>query len=275
MKQIDENALKDICYEILKKLDSFCKKNNLDYFLAGGTLLGAVRHHDYIPWDDDIDVLMPRPSYDKMLELAPSFEYFGLKLYNLLNMEKPYFAYSKLADVSTIQIENIRIPNNLGINIDIFPVDGVPSDCEIRKKHFRKLNSLKNKITLKTLKINKGKHFYSFFAKMLVLPLCRPFINLNKTVFSLDKLARRYDYATSTHVAAQTLNYGLKEIVPKEYFEEVVYLKFRDSFFPCMKHYHEYLTQLFGDYMSLPPKEQQVSHHSFEAYYIDRLDENK
>ena len=255
-----------ISLSILIKFDKFCREHNLRYSLAAGTMLGAIRHKGFIPWDDDIDVLMPRPDYDEFIHYHGGI-CEGLSVINLENMEIPYFAYSKLIDDNTVLIESIRIKNQRGVGIDIFPVDGLPDESDAQKKHFKKLKRYKDVIVLNTIRIEKGSSLVNFILKLLLIPTARIVFNLPAAVKKLDNLARKYDFEKSKYVAAQTLNYQEKEILPREAFENFVEVEFCKKRFMAISCYDKYLGNLFGDYMKLPPLEQRISSHAYIAYY--------
>lgn len=267
-KTIDSTEeIQHLSFKVLSFFDSFCKENNLRYSLAAGTMLGAIRHKGFIPWDDDVDVIMPRPDYDKLLSLRTRIEN-GFALINFENMDIPYFAYSKLIDTNTLVIEHMSIPNSRGIDVDIFPVDGLPNNILSIKFHFGVLSFYKKLIALCTLKITRGQSLLNYLLKLLFIPPARLFLNLETIVKSLDRLARKYSFNNSKIVAAQTLNYGEREILPREAFDEYVDVEFCGKEFSAISCYDTYLRNLFGDYMILPPIEQRISSHGYEAYYL-------
>ena len=128
MKEIEIEELKRIQIGILKHLDAFCKENNLTYFMCGGTLLGAVRHKGFIPWDDDIDIMMKREDYDKLIALYPKNDNSNFKLFSYeLDKSFPY-PFAKMDDCRTIFEEEINDSYKIGVNIDIFPIDYITED---------------------------------------------------------------------------------------------------------------------------------------------------
>lgn len=264
----ESREIKEICLNVLIQFDLFCRKHNLRYSLAGGTLLGAIRHKGYIPWDDDIDVLMPRPDYEKFINYSGTIGK-NLAIKNKSNTAPCYYAYSKLINTDTIVYEDLIIGNESGLGMDIFPVDGLPESHGAQVKHINELAMVKTKIDLCTIPIKKGKTFPRYLLKILILPVARKLFRLDVLVDKVDKLARKYDFNNSKMVAAQTLNYGMKEILEKEEFEKYVELDFEGHRFMGISCYDRYLTNLFGDYMKLPPANQQRAHHKFKAYWRD------
>ena len=144
MREIQFEEMKKIELNILIYFTEVCEENNLRYYLGGGTLLGAVRHKGFIPWDDDIDVMMPRPDFQKLLSLSINNENY--------NIIKPgtagyYYNFAKLVDTRTILEEKgIKRIDGLGVYIDIFPLDGMPETPDARKKRFKELNSIRKRI---------------------------------------------------------------------------------------------------------------------------------
>lgn len=259
--------IQDIAYQILVKFHNFCEEHNLRYILAGGTLLGAVRHHDFIPWDDDIDVQMPRPDYERFLELTTNGIGENTAVVNWRTMEKPFFSFTKVIDTRTVLRESISIPNEIGIYIDVFPTDGLPDSKEEIDKKFKKLIHYKRLLILRTLKIQKGKSSSALIKKALLVPAIRLFYSPKQLISKIESIALQDDYEKSSNIAFQILGYNLKEVTQKDKFYTRVRMKFRDSELYIPSNYDEYLKSLFGNYLELPPLDEQVPHHSFVAFW--------
>ena len=140
MKNIGLDELKRIQIAILDKVHAFCLENNIIYFLSCGSLLGAIRHGGYIPWDDDIDLFMPRESYERFISSYNEADN-GTRVRTLFTDKRYYYSFAKVEDVNTILVEKLPEKMDIGVNIDIFPIDGVPNNKMLRKCCF-----LKNKI---------------------------------------------------------------------------------------------------------------------------------
>lgn len=260
------NDLQKCQLEILKEFIKVCDKNNLTYYLVGGTCLGAVRHQGFIPWDDDIDVAMPRKDYDKFITLQKDFNdpYF-IQTYK---SDKNYiYNYAKVRDSSTTFIENYFACHqiNHGVWIDVFPLDGISKEIK-PAENFKKnvkytwhqvflmyLPSLKRRISLRT--------FYKDIPLNLVAYLFF-FLNVNHYRNKLvDKKVTKIPYDEAVLVGNLFGTNAKKEAMPKEIFEEGTFLTFEGIKVRVPKDYDKYLTLLFHDYMKLPPKEKQIGHH--------------
>lgn len=265
MREIQFKEMKKIELNILIYFTEVCKENNLRYYLGGGTLLGAVRHKGFIPWDDDIDVMMPRPDFQKLLSLSINNENY--------NIIKPgtagyYYNFAKLVDTRTILEEKgIKLIDGLGVYIDIFPLDGMPETPDARKKRFKELNSIRKRINNTCLL--KPKFHRNPFA---YLNACRIY-NSNKNI-DLSSLQKKYldsalknSFDDSEFVFAAGGAYGARDIFPGKWFEKEIELQFENLSVKAFNGYDFYLTQLYGDYMTLPPEDKRVTPHHSIVYF--------
>ena len=246
-------------FQILLNVDAFCKSNNIKYSLYAGTMLGAIRHKGFIPWDDDIDILMTRENYNKFISTYKSNENYSLVNYSN-NPDCTGILFSKIFDNNTDAEEpnTKKIPGE-GVWLDIFPFDFV-SDNKFKRKitafHFMLISKI---IYSRTTKHN------SFAYKILKLLF---FWKTNKSLYtSLDKYSKKVK--PSNFVKDLTMINGRDFIRDKKFpaslFLEYAEVEFMNFKFPCLKQFKEVLTIEFGDYMTLPPINQRYSH-SMEAY---------
>lgn len=260
MKKLTLDEIKAIELEILNYFDKFCSENKLKYYLDGGTLLGAVRHKGFIPWDDDIDVLMPRCDYEKIVKLSVKFDkHFILKSYKL---DRDYsYPYMKMVMAGTSIVEkNISYPG-YGVFIDIFPMDCLPNDECKRRKFQSKIWALTNmanyaveeKIERHGLASNIKKKISRLVGIQTILKL----IDKEASKYESDEALYAYDVIASTKK---------DRLVQKNVFDETVKLLFEGKMYNAPNKYDEYLTELYGNYMQLPPSDKQRSDHNFEAY---------
>ncbi len=259
---------------ILRELDKFCAEYSLEYFLAYGTLIGAVRHSGFIPWDDDIDVQMPREDYNKLIELFKEKSNTPyLRIIAPADSDAEH-TYAKLVDTRTVKVEGGHIyktdDDYRGIDIDIFPLDGQPDDEGEYKKWYGKLRKIYRKIWMSELEITPDLKT-SFKFAIRVFKLLRIFFpKREKLLAKAAKLHALYPYSESKYVGCvESYFNGIGNRNPKTSYESTVLLDFEGEKFKAPKDYHGILTRMYGDYMKLPPKEAQVTHHTNHNYRRD------
>lgn len=284
MRKISDEDMKALALTMLKDVAKFCDDHNIKYYLCGGTLLGAVRHKGFIPWDDDIDIMMPRPDYLQFLELYngtnPRYVVKAIE-----NDETYWRTFAKVFDTAT-HLEEPAIyldkPDN-GVFIDIFPVDGITTNKIKRTILFKSqefLNFLYHGSAWTYTKSYKYADSFSKFAKIkglirtylkyIAVTVLRP-LNTYSLIKIINRNAQQTDYEGATYVGTIVdCHYGAaREMLPKEGFEDAVKVPFEDDEFWAMGNYKLYLQNLYGDYMKLPPESSRVTHHDFEAYWKD------
>lgn len=269
-REIQLDEIKIIELNILKKIREVCVQQGFRYFLIGGTLLGAIRHKGFIPWDDDIDIGMPRADYEKFIEYC-STNAVPFKL--LCNKLEPKYGYlfAKAMDMNTelIEISGNRNNMDLGLFVDIFPIDGLG---DTHDEALANLNRTRFEREL-LVAANWKKFFRSKTRPIYIEPVRFAFFCMSRFV-SFTKLVNRIESAYDIdgfdkckYVGCVCGSYRNKEVVEQNVFAEYVELPFEDNMFLCPKYYNKYLCRIYGDYMQLPPKGKQVTHHSFKAYY--------
>ncbi|MBQ7818383.1 MAG: LicD family protein [Bacteroidales bacterium] len=267
MKELTLQELKEVEFKILKVFDAFAKENNIRYYLSHGTLLGAIRYKKFIPWDDDVDLLIPREDYNRMIKIFKDTD-----RYRLFAPEKnPEYRYpiAKLCDMTTRKDEyDYDNGIKLGIDIDLFPLDAWDDDLEKAKKEVKKLQKNMYYLGLTRLRNPATANPLKWFGMKVIMGFCRMlgsrhFIkNIIKESYKPEQKGNKYLGCKSWCV------YGERGIIPAEVFKETADIEFEGEKFPAPKDYDTYLTCLYGDYLPEPPKEKQKTHHTFKAYKL-------
>lgn len=258
--------LQQVDLEIVKAVASLCDRHNLTYYMIGGTMLGAIRHKGFIPWDDDIDLGMPRKDYEKLLMIAPKELPEHLKVVNYRNTPHYQYYITRILDTHTKVIEE-RIGNSsryTHVSIDILPIDGTPNNRFLRKFYFlrvlfhRALMSLcyKDSIDRKRNRSTVEKIFLWIMERLPIEKLTTPY----KQKCKIDKLLRKQDIQTSNFIGNIMGAYRTREIVPAEYYGTGKMYSFEDIELRGVDMYDEYLTYTYGDYMKWPPEEKRKTH---------------
>lgn len=254
--------------DILKKIISICDTYKLRYYAVGGTLLGAVRHRGFIPWDDDIDISMPRPDYEKFLTLADKELLNPYQLNTIEKNQNGFCYYYARAENKSVMLERYKTKKKIIVPvwIDIFPLDGVPDtekeyDIWVKRGKMYKFLFSASQYSFVAAETYKRKNVIENTLKKIFLMLhIEKIINSKYTWKLLNKHVTKYDYSMSKKVTNYFGRYGKKEMVDKSVFGDGVLLQFEDVKINCPTQYHFYLTQIYGDYMTLPPQKDRVQH---------------
>lgn len=258
--------------ETLAAFHHFCKAHDLRYCLGGGTALGAVRHHGFIPWDDDIDVMMPRPDYIKFVNLCKDGQMDDIHRLACREMDPDCpSSVARIYDTRTeITFNNFRVPYTIGCWIDVFCFDGLPSNKRRRDRQFYKMRLLMDLYICCLTKFGGKRRSMSVTLLQYFLVPFLPFIRMvgYKRYLNLyDHIVQRYPYEGSEYVGVLAGRACEKEAMRKTDMEPYVLMDFDGYQFYVMKNYDEYLTNLYGDYMTPPPEEEQVSRHLIQVYW--------
>ncbi|MCM1499963.1 MAG: LicD family protein [Clostridium sp.] len=251
VRYISQSEMKEIELQLLIHFRNECDRMGLRYYLCGGTLLGAIRHKGYIPWDDDIDVFMPVPDYLKFIEQFKENDEY--KLLNIDNCTTSYM-FTRLINKHTV-LEEIHYPlqSKTGINIDIFPISGFPSGNTQEVEDF----------TEEILKLrNDWDDFwfnYGFGDKEEN--------QYEQLKMRIKDIMTRYDFDQSEVVGYIVTGKLDRELLSRNNFDDYLIGDFENEQFKMPKGYDAYLSNMYGDYMRLPAKEQQESKHEFNAWW--------
>lgn len=259
--------------DAFKAFIKVCEENNLEYYAIGGTLLGAVRHKGFIPWDDDIDVAMPRPSYDKFVKIAPKVMPEHLIVDDIrYNKEfKSYFAKirNKNIEIRENLVDN-KTTKRIGYLIDIIPMDGTPNNGFLRRIYYARVLLLR--FLCGAANVSTGIRTSRPKKEQMLLHICKflrlyKFLKIEKIYKRMDKLFHQQNYRTSKYVGTITGAYKIREIVPKEYigsFKNSTLWDFEGFQVRGPEKCDAYLKHMFGDYKKLPPKSQRKIHYQDE-----------
>lgn len=268
MKELTLKEIRQIEFELLLNFRAFCEENDISYFLSHGTLLGAVKYKGFIPWDDDIDIFVPRKDYDRLIDIYSDTHRY--KLFSVERVPKFGFPFAKLCDMTTIKQEfDVDNGVELGLDIDIFPLDVWPQQKETAICYANKINKYVNKIHCAKLPLKKGKSPLRSIAKFAIL-LFYKMLGVRHYVDKINKMAKE-------NVGLKKINYmgcitwpiySEKEVVPVKVFSDKTELEFEGEKFSAPIGYDAYLRSLYGDYEKDPPVDEQKTHHKFKAYKV-------
>lgn len=267
MVEIDENEMKNVQLNILLDVDRFCKENNLQYALAYGTLLGAIRHHGFIPWDDDIDIIMLRKDYEQFIKTYNGTSNSYRVLHHSLDENFPY-EFAKIEDCRYRLIENLATSYTMGIAIDLFVLDDIGNDPKNVKRAINQNRYYKHALCVKGM----SEKNVSLLEKLGIKFLKSLYLNITpeSCVKHLNNNALKYtSKAESLYVANICQRWNKpNHYFPKAWFYDMTEVEFEGHYFKAPKKYHEMLTIKYGDYMKLPPLKDQSPKHDFIAYKI-------
>ncbi len=254
--------------KIMERFAEICDKNGLRYFLMGGTFLGAVRHKGFIPWDDDIDVGMPREDYDRFCDLVDDALPESYVFRNFTKGNEMTIYYSRIEDSSFVIRDFSANINRIRYAwIDIFPLDGMPNNGVLRNIHKFVLLSCKLALQYSNFStvVNQDLPGRRGLEKVLigVGNLIKPerFFNTQDCLWKLDKALRKYRYADSNQVVNFLGAYKFREMFPKEIYEKTADYEFEGKRYCAPADYDKVLSQMYGDYMTPPPDADKYKHH--------------
>ena len=259
-KITDIQELRQIQMGILDKVHIFCEQNGLRYFLSSGTLIGAVRHKGYIPWDDDIDIYMPRKDYEQLLQTFSDEK----GIYRAINPSTEphyYYTFAKVVDQRTRMVEKETEGYEIGVYMDIFPVDYVSEDLQERERIFKQKKLL---YKIRRCKISNSNPLQSKLAYFVYKHWPLSVRQIERRIRKLIVLEK----PTRTVCNMTEAGPKMKGCFSAEDIASSVDIEFEGKIYKTMVGYKDYLERTYGDYMTLPPVEQRVTHH-FEAYWLD------
>lgn len=262
MKKLNLKEIQKLEFDILIYFSDICKEYGLRYGLTSGTLLGAVRHKGFIPWDDDIDVVMPRPDYIKFIEIMET-------RHGRYKVKTPYkeldyiYEYAKLINCDTVLIEDPDGLNfKMSVYIDVFPVDGLPENINHQRRTIKKIKKIQRIYSIIVRAPYKVKYVHGVKREIWYVLLLLKKLKIDKIVLKvLDFKSMKYKFDESKYCAVLT-GQGMKEVFSYEEYSLKGKVVFEGREFRTYTHPEKYLQQFFGDYMKLPPYEQRQGHNN-------------
>ena len=267
MASYDVNLLHQRILRILLAVDEVSRQHGLRYYIWAGTMIGAVRHKGFIPWDDDIDIAMPRPDYEQLIAhsrewLPQPFEFVCAETDNAYPLP-----FGKIQDASTTLIERTHLHYLGGIYIDVFPIDGVPAGALRRKLHFAGYEYWKRVLYL----IHRDPYKHGHGSSSWVPLLCRKVYTMQGVQHKIRRLLLKHDYEAAPLVA--DYDDGLRGAMKKEVLGTPTAYDFEGRRVQGVEHYDAYLSHKYGEYMTIPDGDHQRQHNfhvlDFDCPYRD------
>lgn len=269
MEKLDLKDIQNVLLEIMKDVDRVCRANNIIYFASGGTCLGAVRHKGFIPWDDDIDVKIKREDYFRFLEIYEKEKNPMYKIFDFHTNKNAKVTFAKISDTRTrIDYQQTLNTDDLGISVDIFPIDYVSS------ANYKKTNAQKD-LLFKKLHLSQQQPSANYNNKLNkifdgVKKIARPFFAPKEPIYylyKLEELATKENNNPNADLAGNLLSQDICDMHDKHVFDSYIDLDFEDMKIMCPVDYDTHLTNNYGDYMTLPKEEDRVAHPA-DAYWV-------
>ena len=260
-KEITLEESKKIMFSILQSVDKCCRQNDMKYSLDWGTLLGAVRHKGFIPWDDDIDLMMPRKDFDLFLKVYKNDRF------DVLSNDDPKWGwnYIRICDKDTIVVfgPNAEKIGEHGLWLSIFPIDGIPDSTEEWLAQKKKIDFYHGLCRLKRSGWTKGGPLVKNIGKKLARIALKP-VSMHYLAKKEEKWLSKYSDVKTENSFQRIMDY---HIIPTKYFDKIVDLEFEHGMFMAISDFHQYLIEKYGNYMQLPPEKERVPQHGYIAYW--------
>ena len=244
----------------LMAVDKVCREHGLQYYIYNGTMLGAVRHKGFIPWDDDLDIAMPREDYETFITHANEWLPEPYEFVSYETDSSYPLPFGKVQDASTTLIERPHLPYLGGLYIDVFPLDGVPDNALRHRLHLLRYEVLKKLVYM----AYRDPYRHGRGPSCWLPLLCRKIIGQQRLQRVTRRLLRKYPFSESNKVCV--FDDGFKGIVDKQVLGLPTPVVFESHEVMGVEHAHEYLTHMYGDYMAIPPHDDQKQHC---FYYVD------
>ena len=268
MREMSLSDIQGFSMSILRQVDLFCRDNDIAYSLGYGALIGAIRHKDFIPWDDDIDLIMTRPNYMKFVQLFNQDKGnidWGLKLY-APELGNSFFNITHICDMNKTRVRKYYqwTDEETGLWLDVFPLDSLPADNgeKMREQSSICYNVCGSKVPFsrefdleRHLKIIRKKILYGRYDRQ---------VEIKKYLTMIDHLPK---YGETEYVCNVASPYGIKDIHKRNIFNDYLRAPFGEMEVSIISEFDTYLCALYGDYMQLPPLSARVRSHAVNRYF--------
>lgn len=261
VRQIDGAEVQPRIAKLLEEIAEVCKEHNLKWFMFGGTLLGAVRHSGFIPWDDDIDIAMPRDDYNKLIELQKQGKLKNTLVCRELNRDYNYL-FAKYSEDGTYMKEKLVRTGKFGLYVDIFPLDGLGDTMEGAIKIMKRVRPWAGLYwaTMTPMSIKW----------LFLIPPFTPLFFMNKFFARrMEKISTGRPFNKSEYVGKFNTRVTTRQIMPRSYYEELVQMPFEGQMYPAPKEYDAWLTKFYGANYMVVPTNITKSTHGFKAWEIE------
>ena len=259
---------------ILKKIMEICEENDIRWFVGYGACIGAIRHKGCIPWDDDIDVCMPRPDYDRFVDICKKRQLSDYELADINSTPYYFEHYVRMYDKNSTLYFNKMHVHVSGIFVDIFPIDGA-GDGNISANYnrycFWRIVSHFSRLYFKKIdcyNLLKEGRVDKFFLIIITSLFRKPIQKYS--LKKIEKRIRKYPYENSEYCLFYIDVYGMRNLVQKKWIDETIWVSFEDIKVRVPKYYHEYLTHIYGDYMTPPPDDKKDDRHVIAYLNMER-----
>ena len=251
-RRLEMEEIREIQLELMRYVSKTCETNRLRYYMCGGTLLGAVRHGGYIPWDDDVDLAMPMPDYLRFIEIVKSQKkHLSLNIYDY--PDDYYNFFMRLIKKDTyMKYWEYPFLMSTGVSIDIFPLFGLPEKQRERDYFY------------KNIRLLNERYISSYIENESDTPELIEMRHLLQK--QIEDMMVQYPFDECTWIGNVLSKYREKEVMPRTIYQNSTQLGFEKNTFSAAQGYEDYLTRMFGDYMQLPPEKDRMNTHDYNAF---------